>query len=146
MKHLIKYKDGSIGIMTTVLDETKPENEFLKLSQEDQDKIHSHRPMDESEMPSDRYFRNAWIHHEDKIHIDIEKCRNIHRDNLRELRRPKLEALDLEFMRASEKNDEPKKNEIISKKQELRDITMHQSILNASTPDELKAFMPEILK
>jgi hypothetical protein len=146
MRHLIKKKDGSVAIMTTVSDDIDPSDEFLKWSQEANDEIESHRPMEESEIPQDRYFRGAWIHKDDSIDVDIDKAKNIHRDVIRELRKPLLEALDIEFTRASESKDESKMKELIDKKNALRDVTQHSILLNASTPEEIKSFMPEILK
>ncbi len=146
MQHLIKYKDGSIGIMTTVSDDIRPEDEFLKCPPEYVANVEGHRPMEESEMPEDRYFRGAWKHSEDKIHVDMEKAKDIHRDVLRELRKPKLEALDIEFIRADETFDDEEKSLIKVKKQELRDITEAPEIVNAKSLEELKSFMPDILK
>jgi hypothetical protein len=146
MKHLIKYKDGSIGIMTTVLDETRPEDEFLKCTPEYVDNVEGHRPMEESEMPEDRYFRGAWTHSDDKINVDMDKAKDIHRNVLRELRKPKLEALDIEFIRADETFDDEEKSLIRIKKQELRDVTQAPEIVNAKSLEELKSFMPDILK
>lgn len=146
MKHLIKYKDGSVAIMTTVSDETRPEDEIAKWTEEHRSSVDSHRPLDEAEMPEDRYFRDAWKHHDDSLGIDMDKCRDIHKDTLRELRLPKLEALDIEFIRASEAGDAFKQSEVAFRKQALRDVTVSPEILNAQTPEELKAFIPEILK
>lgn len=145
MRYLIKKKDGSVSIMTTVSDDIDPSNEFLKWSQEANDEIESHRPMDDSEMPEDRYFRNAWMHKNDKLEVDMEKSRDIHRNVLRELRKPLLEELDVEFMRASEAGDEIRKAAVSIRKQLLRDLPDSREITNATTPEELKAFMPSIL-
>lgn len=146
MKHLIKYKDGSVGIMTTVSDETRPEDEIAKWTEEHRSTVDSHRPLDETEMPEDRYFRDAWKHSEDKINVDMEKSRDIHRQVLRGLRKPLLEALDVEFIRAVEQFDDEEQALIRIKKQELRDITQHPGIVDAKTPEELKSFMPDSLK
>ena len=57
------------------------------------------------------------------IQVNIEKSRDIWRDKWREARKPLLEALDVEFMRAVEDDDRNKQTEIKQKKQELRDVT-----------------------
>ena len=51
------------------------------------------------------------------------KAREIWRDKWRTARKPLLEALDIEFMRAVEAGDKAKQNEIGRKKQQLRDVT-----------------------
>lgn len=145
MKYLIKHKDGSIGVMTTVNDSIDPLNEFAKLTIENREKIESHRPMDESEMPMDRYFRNAWVHKDDKIHVDLDKSLSIHQNVLRELRKPKLDELDGQYMRALENGDESIQKEIVAKKVELRNITVHPELLMAKTPEEIKNFRPKAL-
>lgn len=145
MRYLIKHKDGSIGIMTTIADGVSPSDEFSKWTSEKKNNIHSFREVEELEIPEDRYFRNAWTHLEDKIHIDIEKCKNIHREVIRNLRKHKLEELDIEYIRASESNDEIKKADIVIRKQELRDLPSAPEIENAKTPEEIKNFMPKIL-
>lgn len=78
------------------------------------------------------------------IRINIEKAKEIHKNFLREARKPLLEKLDVEYMRTLEKGEST--NEIVSLKQELRDITKHPDLLTASNVDELKAFWPDILK
>ena len=46
-------------------------------------------------------------------------------------------------MRTLEQNGDT--SQIVAKKQELRDITSHTELVNASNIDELKAFWPDIL-
>ena len=57
---------------------------------------------------------------------------------------PKLAALDVEYQRADEDNDNQKKQQIRARKQALRDITIHPGIEAAQTPDDLLAVvLPE---
>lgn len=103
----------------------------------------SHREIEDSEIPSDRYFRNAWKDDGDKVGHDLPKCKEIKKDKMREIRKPLLEKLDIEYQRADEVKDEAKKAEIAAKKQALRDVT------NLPLPDDiqqLKDFMPDVLK
>ena len=75
--------------------------------------------------------------------VNIEKAKAIHLDKFRSARSPKLQKLDVDFMKAVEANDEVKKAEIIAAKQALRDVTL--TVL----PDDLagiKATWPDILK
>jgi hypothetical protein len=102
--------------------------------------------VDESAIPTDRTFRNAWKAGNGCVEHDMEKCREIHRNRLREIRKGKLLALDTEYMRADELGDLTAKKAIAAKKQELRDATQHPAIDAAQTPEELKLAIPECLK
>ena len=57
------------------------------------------------------------------IRVNMEKARDIWRNRWREARKPLLEALDVEFMRAVEDDDHNKQREIRYRKQVLRDVT-----------------------
>ena len=79
------------------------------------------------------------------ISINMDKAREIHKENLREMRKPILEKLDVEFMKAFEVNNTERIQEITTLKQELRDVTQSPLIVQAETPEELKNAIPEIL-
>lgn len=95
--------------------------------------------------PHDRTFRNAWKFEDGWIVVDMEKARELHRNKLRELRKPKLEALDVEYQRADEAGNSAEKKKVAAKKQALRDVTSDPAIDAAKTPDELKAVLPAAL-
>jgi hypothetical protein len=101
--------------------------------------------IDESEIPKDRYFRNAWKAGQGTIEHDMLKCRELHREKMRLARKPLLETLDVEFMKALESGGPSLVEDIKSKKQKLRDITTHPDIEAAQTPEALKAVWPEEL-
>lgn len=71
------------------------------------------------------------------IIINMDIAKSIWKDNLRLFRIPAFEKLDLAYMRAIESNDVSKQQDIINKKQILRDATNDPRILSASTPEEL---------
>ena len=75
--------------------------------------------------------------------VNIEKAKAIHLDKFRSARAPKLDKLDIDFMKAVEANDEEKKAEIVAAKQALRDVTL-TVLLNDLAG--IKATWPEILK
>ena len=83
-----------------------------------------YRFIDDSDLPADREFRNAWVDvtEESKIDICCEKAKNISLAKLREKRNEKLEEKDKEFMIALERGLDT--NNIKSEKQTLRDITI----------------------
>ena len=79
------------------------------------------------------------------ITVNMDKAREIKKDMIRAERKAKLEALDVEFMRAVEAGDSDAQATIAAKKQALRDATDDPAIASASTPDELKAVRPAAL-
>lgn len=77
------------------------------------------------------------------IKVNMDKAREIHKNFFRQARKPTLEQLDGEYVRALEQNKDT--SEIVAKKQELRDVTMHPDLLAAKNINELKNVWPEIL-
>ncbi len=88
-------------------------------------------------VPADRTFRGAWTFNGDVVEINMTKARDIHKDNLRAERKPKLEELDVSYMKALEAGSGA--DAIATKKQTLRDITADARIANAADADALKA-------
>lgn len=78
------------------------------------------------------------------ISIDMEIAKSIWKDHLRLLRIPALEKLDIQFMRALETNNITEQQEIINKKQTLRDAPSDPRIESAATPAELININPII--
>src|SRR3990167_7667166 len=110
---------------------------LAKLPEKTRDQVKDFRICTRVEIPADRTFRGAWID-TGKVDTDMTKAREIHKDNMRSARKPKLEALDVEYMKALEAKDIAKQDEIIAKKQELRDVTEYPAIAEAKTSEELK--------
>lgn len=79
------------------------------------------------------------------IIVNMTKARDIKRDMIRKERNPKLAALDVEFMKAVEAQDEAAMTAISQRKQQLRDCTQDPAIEAAQTPDELKSVRPAVL-
>tara|TARA_B100000700_G_C14395412_1_gene556710 strand:- start:130 stop:393 length:264 start_codon:yes stop_codon:yes gene_type:complete len=69
--------------------------------------------------------------------INMSKAKDIHRDNIREARKDKLAALDIEYQRATETGADT--SAIVAKKQVLRDYPAHAGIATATNATELKA-------
>ena len=57
------------------------------------------------------------------IGIDLEKAKEIHKDHIRNVRNPLLQAKDVEYMRAQEAGDTEKTAAVVAEKQALRDAT-----------------------
>ena len=69
--------------------------------------------------------------------IDMAKAREIHKNNIRIARRPKLAELDIEFQKALETGAST--TDIVAKKQALRDAPADSGIAAASDSAALKA-------
>ena len=88
-------------------------------------------------------FFDAYEFDQDKgAVINIEKAKDIKRNQFRQSRKPLLEQLDLEYMKAVETSNAAKKKDVVAKKQELRDVT---SIELPDDVDELTKFWPDVL-
>jgi hypothetical protein len=72
------------------------------------------------------------------ITININKAKEIKKDHLREERKPLLEALDIQYMKALEQNDTQKMQDIVAQKQALRDVTQHPDLLEVESVEDLK--------
>ena len=94
-------------------------------------------------VPADRTFRGAWQFSGSAVDIDMAAARDIHRDNLRQARKPLLDALDVDYMKALEQGGDTAA--IAAQKQVLRDVTADPRIDAAATPDELKALTLDVL-
>lgn len=111
-----------------------------QIAEKDVPKGKEYKIVNTSEVPTDRSFRNAWeADPVKKIKVNMTKAIEIQKDKLRAERKPLLEELDTEFMRALEAGDEVKQAQVVQEKQRLRDITKVDSLLNANTPEELKS-------
>lgn len=69
------------------------------------------------------------------ITINIDKAKTIKKDRLRDERKPLLESLDVDYMRALEAGTDT--TDIVTEKQRLRDIT--NLVDDCTTVEELKA-------
>ena len=97
----------------------------------------SYEIIEDSAIPADRTFRDAWVQDSKTIKTDIAKAREIHKTKIREARTPKLAELDIEFQKALETSSST--TDIVSKKQALRDAPADSAIASAKTEAQLKA-------
>jgi len=75
------------------------------------------------------------------ITIDINKAKEVWKDKIREARKPVLEKLDVDFMKATEQGTDT--TSIVSDKQTLRDLP--SQVDTATTIDEIKAVWNDML-
>ena len=146
MKHvLISRTDGGVSILSA-RDETNLEAEVGKWRTSCPGLYVSHREIAVASIPADRTFRDAWVSLGGRVQVDMPKAREIHRGRLRVMRKPKLDALDAEYMKALEAGDTARQASVAATKQALRDVTADPAIEAARTPDALKEVIPAALK
>jgi hypothetical protein len=114
--------------------------------------IQGHRPLhvtgtcDESELPKDLYFRDAWELVGGKVLVNMPRARSIHLDRIREARDAALLGLDVKFLRAVESHDTVAQDELRTLRIELRDIPETFDLGNdRDTPERLKSRWPDNL-
>ena len=73
------------------------------------------------------------------IGVNIAKAKELQKERFRQVRKPLLEALDIDYQRADEAGDASKKTEIATKKQALRDVTNNTALNDATTEAEVRA-------
>jgi hypothetical protein len=99
--------------------------------------------VDKANLPQDRIFRNAWVLNGEEVGIDLPKAKDIRMEQLRVMREPIMESLDVEFMKALESGNTELQQSITAQKQALRDFT------SDPLPDDieaLKTYIPDVLK
>ena len=75
------------------------------------------------------------------IYIDIPKAKDVWKDKIRQKRKPALEKLDVDFMRATEQGNDT--TTIVADKQTLRDLPIQ--VDTANTVDEIKNVLNDML-
>tara|TARA_R110000868_G_scaffold335547_1_gene596447 strand:+ start:33525 stop:34004 length:480 start_codon:yes stop_codon:yes gene_type:complete len=96
--------------------------------------------IDKSLIPSSRRFRNAWKVDKEGLSVDMDRAKAMKLDEFRVLREPLLKKLDADYMMAMERGTDLQ--DIVSKKQALRDVTLVELPDNVA---DLEAFIPDIL-
>ena len=121
--------DGTVSIITPAGDV----NDAIK----DVPSGLSYEIVEDSAIPTDRSFRNAWKQNSKTIETDMTKAKEIHKDKIRIARTPKLAELDIEFQKALETSSST--TDIVAKKQVLRDAPAASGISTAASEADLKA-------
>ena len=95
-----------------------------------------------SALPTDRYFRNAWVCNGSTMVVDMAQARDIHMAHIRVARDAKLQASDVAMVRAMEQGNSAELSTLSLERQRLRDIPQSLDLMLASTPEDLKAIDP----
>ena len=93
--------------------------------------------VDEADIPSDRYFRNAWVMGDCCVEHDLDKCKEIGHDLRRQQRAEEFKPYDEVIMKQIPGADAIAAEEA---RQQIRDkyALIQDVIEGASTPDEIK--------
>ena len=75
------------------------------------------------------------------ITIDITKAKDVWKEKIRVARKPALEKLDIDFIKAQEQSNDT--TQIVADKNTLRDLP--QQVDTATTVDEIKAVWNDML-
>lgn len=144
MLYVIKKTDNSVYVMRLIAGRNAdgevvwpdPMDEIAKWPLDDRKNVQSVIPIGVSDIPEDRYFRDAWVSGEKPIDIDMAKAQSVHMEHIRKARNQKLQELDVETLKGID---------VQAEKQVLRDIPQTFDLTVATTPEELKNLWPEIL-
>jgi hypothetical protein len=93
--------------------------------------------VDEADIPSDRYFRNAWVMGDCCVEHDLDKCKEIGHNIRRQQRAEEFKPFDDVIAKQIPGADATAAEEA---RQAIRDryAVMQDAIEGASTPDEIK--------
>ena len=94
-----------------------------------------------------RYVKPAWKLNETtgEMYFDYNLGKEMKKNQFRQLRKPLLEKLDVDFMKAMEDGDNVGMSNTVNKKKILRDITKID-MSQYDTPQKLHQFIPNELK
>lgn len=93
--------------------------------------------VDDSDIPSSRTFRNAWVVSHGKVTVDMVKAKDIKMTKIRIERDSLLDQTDKQWIAKTEKGNDLK--DLKDKRQKLRDLPQ-TVVLDGMTADQLEAF------
>ena len=102
--------------------------------------------IEDSAIPADDEFRNAWKLDGVIINYNLDKAKAIQLSRIRAARKPKLAELDREYMIEDEKGVDGDKPTVTAKKKLLRDITRPLIALVPTNIQGIRDAFPEILR
>jgi len=171
MPYVTTLPDGSLGVIR--LKGMNPEGELARtlfeLSRDGTDleslfdpKTHTldaiaaglpgHFPMscrecNETDLPNNRNFRDAWEATETAVRVNMPSARLIHMDRIRAVRNKEFDRLELDRhqLSAVASGDTFTASEIEAQKQVLRDLPHTFDLSSGNTPASLEALWPSVL-
>lgn len=143
-QYFLKRASGKVSVMTIMDDSVSIEEQISKFNETSQDDlvVDHHERYDIVDLSDP--FRDAWRYcAEEGFVIDIPHAQEIQKNKWRELRKPYMNELDIEYQKADELNKLDVKKTIAQKKQLLRDVT---KLYISDDINILRDQIPEILK
>lgn len=134
--YAVTGEDGSV-VITTPVGDAKIEDIVARMSFPGFTPV-KWKEIDPASVPTDREFRNAWTYNGKRFDHDIEKAREVHKDNLRARRAKLFERLDLEVSVATARGDSAEAARLENRRQKLRDITKDPRIASAKSIADLR--------
>lgn len=137
MKRIIyENESGGVTILTPVIS--------IEISLKDIPNECSYSIIDDEELPTDTFFRDAWIKNGNKVEVDLTKAKEIAHQMRREKRTKEFEPCDSIISKQIPGEDFSIIEEI---RQNIRKSyhILQEKIDNASTPEQIKELMKEFL-
>jgi len=143
-KILFTNTDGSLSVVHPVcntIGETLTTDVEIEQRAWDKLPVDAINPVfvDESVIPTDRTFRNAWEHGGNSITQNITKAKNIAHDKRREARSAEFAPLDVKATIPSEATAAESARQVVRDKY----ASMQTAIDAATTTEQIKAAMPQ---
>lgn len=98
--------------------------------------------IDVDDLPKDQDFFAAWVFEDGRVHVSMDKAREVANQKIRIARQPLLVKLDVAFQRALETGSDI--SSIVAQKQKLRDATKLAD--DAATIDDLRQAIQSLTK
>lgn len=102
--------------------------------------------IEDSELPDDYTFRDAWTHDGQILSVDLERAKQIHLSRIRSARIAKFEELGFPLRLDADLEKSIIPQQTRDKLQTLRNIPQKLDLSAVSSPEELRAIWPEEFK
>ncbi len=139
-------EDGSVRITQMINDAIDVDEEIERIAAAHPELTFRFKgKMSETGIAINYFYKALVLDEDDNFAYDMTKARLVWKDILRQLREPKLQELDLQYQLADEEGDAELKAEIVAKKRILRDCTADPAIAAATSLNDLRRTLPELL-
>lgn len=139
-------EDGSIRITQMIDDTIDVELEAERIAASHHDLTFRFTgKLSETGIAINYFYGALTLDDDDNFAYDMAKARLIWKDMMRRLREPKLQDLDVQYQLADEAGDADLKAEIVAKKNILRNCTDNPDIEAATSLNDLRRTLPELL-
>lgn len=139
-------EDGSVRITQMINDTIDVDEEIERIAAAHPELTFRFKgKMSETGIAINYFYKALVLDEDDNFAYDMAKARLVWKDILRQLREPKLQELDVQYQLADEEGDAELKAEIVAKKRILRDCTANPAIAAATSLNDLRRTLPELL-